>query len=63
MVRLLGLVNYNRTGSSCCTAYSCFRDRLNKLVIPLPMKLKYDNSVSSNFNSFHSILKLEISIF
>ena len=39
-LRLLGLVNYNRTGLSCCTPHSCFRDRLNKSVIPLPMRLK-----------------------
>ena len=59
MIRLLGLLNYNRIGSSCCTAYTCFRDRLNKSVIPLSayeVKL-----VSSNFNSFRAILKLEIS--
>ena len=35
-----------------------FLDRLNKSVIPLPMKLNH--SVRLKLNSFHIILKLEI---
>ena len=37
-LRLLGLVNYNRPGLSCCMPHSCFRDRLNKSVMPMRLK-------------------------
>ena len=42
--------------------FTCFGDRLNKSVIPLPAKLKWHHSVCSNLNSFWSILSLEILI-
>ena len=42
MVRFLDFFS----GSSCCTTYTCFRDRLNKSIIPLPKKLKKDHSRS-----------------
>ena len=71
MVRLLGLVNNNRTGSSCCTTYTCFRDRLNKSVIPLfgghfedllrhSINNIFTSSINTKITSWRQILRHDV---